>query len=618
MNASITNGAAPNGTASPIQSRGSNDPNIPHPSSSTRPIVCKTWPTTDEETGYEISHHVIGEPFPNATAPFKIIMIGAGAAGIDFIHHAKRTFKDEDVTFHVYEKNADVGGTWFENRYPGCACDVPSVSYSFSWRPNLWTKYYSSSPEIWRYMKTIADEEDMYRYIGLRTRVVNALWQEDKSKWLLTLEKTDEKGDVERAWDEECDVLLNGSGVLNNWKWPDITGLSDFQGTLFHTAQYDESFDLKGKRVAVIGSGSSGVQTVAAIYPHVSKVYTWVRSRTWITAGFGQKYAGPGGTNFDYSAEQKEEWRKDPEKYREYRKMVEAELNHRFRLVLRNSQESDEANAFAYKEMISKLGPDSDLAGKIIPQDFNVSCRRPTPGNGYLEALVAPKTTVYTENIGCITPKGFKNADGIEVEVDVIICATGFDTSYRPRFPIIGLDGTSIAEKWSKFPTTYPSVAVPLTPNYFSYIGPFGPVGQGSILPLHTLTSNYIIEVVKKMRHDHIRRLYPKESVVKQFATHAQLYLKRTSWADPCSSWFKQGRKDGPVVMWPGSRLAFFDLMKEPRYEDFEIEYWSGNRWGYLGSGFHEMEFDGSDTTFYLDCELFGLGVTQDIENGSR
>jgi hypothetical protein len=196
----------------------------------------------------------------------------------------------------------------------------------------------------------------------------------------------------------------------------------------------------------------------------------------------------------------------------------------------------------------------------------------------------------------------------------VIICATGFDTSYRPRFPIIGLDGTSISEKWKDFPLSYPSISVPNIPNYFVYSGPFGPVAQGSVLPLLTLTSEYIIQIIEKMRHEHIRRLSPKESVAREFATHAQLYLKRTSWADPCASWFKQGRKDGNVVMWPGSRLAFFDLMKTPKFEDYEIVYWSGNRWGYLGSGFCGSEFDGSDSTFYLDCELFGTEKVDSID----
>jgi hypothetical protein len=283
--------------------------------------------------------------------------------------------------------------------------------------------------------------------------------------------------------------------------------------------------------------------------------------------------------------------------------MIELELNQRFKFVLRNTQESDESNEFSYKEMCIKLSNNPRLIDKIIPKNFNVGCRRPTPGNGFLECLVGEKTTCYTENIGGITPNGFLTADGSEVEVDVIICATGFDTSFRPQFPIIGLDGIEIAEKWKELPRSYAAVGVPKVPNYFMYSGPYGPVAQGSVLPLLTLGTKHFMQVIKKMRKEHIRRLSPKEGPTRDFGEHADVYLKRTAWDDPCSSWFKQGTTNGPLVMWPGSRLAFFDVMAEPKYEDYEIEYVSGNRWGYLGNGFTTDEFDGGDVTFYLNAD---------------
>ncbi|WEW56238.1 hypothetical protein PRK78_001677 [Emydomyces testavorans] len=588
-----------------LRSLGSNNPNIEHPASINRPMFCPEWPVSSPN-GYRISDHMVNEPFPGHRS-FKIIMMGAGAAGIDFLHHAMLAFRDDpDIEFVVYEKNHDVGGTWLENRYPGCACDVPSASYQFPWRPNPdWSMYYSPAKEIWEYFRKIVDEEGMMQYIRLRTTVTHAAWQEAKSKWFLHLVERNDKDDVVKEWDEECDVFLSGAGILNAWKWPDIPGLHSFKGRLFHTARYEEGFNLEGKRVAVIGAGSSGVQTVAGVYNDVSKLYTWIRTPTWITVGFGQKYAGPGGSNFAYSEEQKALWRAHPEKYRKYRKMIEDELNGRFRFVLRNSKESDDANLFAYTEMTSKLGDNSHLRSKIIPQNFNVGCRRPTPGNGYLEALVGPKTTCYTEPVAGITSKGVLTKDGTEVDVDVIICATGFDTTFRPRFPIIGLDGKNIADRWAEAAESYISVSIPNVPNYFMYNGPYSPLAQGSILPLHTLFSNHFIQIIKKMRKEHIRRLSPKESAMRDFVEHASLYLQRTAWADPCSSWFKQGKKDGNIVMWPGSRLAFFDLIKEPKFEDYEIEYWSGNRWGYLGNGFSKVEFDGSDISHYLNCKLF-------------
>ncbi|KAL2827251.1 dimethylaniline monooxygenase [Aspergillus pseudoustus] len=570
-----------------------------HPSSTTRPVHHADW-DTPSKTGYIVSPHMINEP-PPSKPTFRIIMVGAGAAGIDFLHYAPRQLAGLGVEIAVYDKNADIGGTWLENRYPGCACDVPSVGYTFPWKANpRWESFYSTSQEIWRYLKEIVDEEGMMRYITLRTSVEAAKWDEDRSVWVVRL-----KQEGGKEWEEECDMLLNGAGFLNAWKWPDIPGLQSFKGDIFHSASYKEDYDLKGKRVAVVGSGSSGVQVCASIYPEVSELYTWVRSPTWITAAFGQQFAGKDGRNFDYTEEQKMAFDGDREQYHRYKKMIESELNKRFKLVLRNTKESDEANAYAYKEMSTKLANKPELRKAIIPSNFNVACRRPTPGNGYLEALAGDKTTVFTSNIQGITERGVvDSATGKEFEIDVIICATGFDTSFRPRFPITGLDpGVTLAEKWSSFPASYLGVGVDRFPNYFTYSGPFTPVAQGSILPIISMLTNHLLEIVTKMRTQHIRRLSPKPQAVADFMEHARTFLPRTCWADPCSSWFKQGTTKGPIVMWPGSRLSFFEVLRHPNFEDYEIEYWNnGNRWGFLGEGFVDFEFTGSrDLTWYLD-----------------
>lgn len=194
---------------------GSNNPNIEHPASVDRPMFSPEWPVTSPN-GYRITDNMIYEPYPEQKS-FRIVMMGAGASGIDFLHHAIQAFKkdDPDVEFVAYEKNHDIGGTWLENRYPGCACDIPSASYQFPWRPNPdWTRYYSTSQEIWKYLKDIVDEEGMMQYIKLRTSVTHAAWQEEKSKWLLHLVERNDKDEVVRQWDEECNVFLNGGGVL--------------------------------------------------------------------------------------------------------------------------------------------------------------------------------------------------------------------------------------------------------------------------------------------------------------------------------------------------------------------------------------------------------------------
>lgn len=264
--------------------------------------------------------------------------------------------------------------------------------------------------------------------------------------------------------------------------------------------------------------------------------------------------------------------------------------------------------------MHKKLGGDPRLVDKCIPKNFNVGCRRPTPGNGYLEALVGEKTTTFTENIGGITPKGFLDAQGNEYEVDVIICATGFDTSYRPQFPVIGLNGVSLAERWSNVPESYMGVAAPSMPNYFIFTGPFTPVAQGAILPILTKMSQYMVQVIRRMCEQHIRRITPKDEIIAQFMEHCRAYLPRTCWADPCTSWFKQGRADGPIVMWPGSRLAFFEAVTTPQFEDFDIEYHSGNRFGFLGSGFAKYEFaEDGEISPYLNGDFVTARPAEEI-----
>ncbi|PYH95472.1 dimethylaniline monooxygenase [Aspergillus ellipticus CBS 707.79] len=575
---------------------GSNTPG-PHPSSTTRPVHYPEWDEPSDR-GYVVPDNLINEPPQNK--PFKIIIMGAGASGIDFLHHAPSAFEGLGVEIVCYDRNADIGGTWYENRYPGCACDVPSVAYSFPWRANPhWSRFYSSAKEIWEYLKQIVVEEDMMKYIQLNTSVVSAVWNESKSKWGIKLQRDTPDA---AEWEDEFDVFINGAGVLNAWKWPDTPGLHSFKGDLFHTAAYPERFNLKDKKVAVIGSGSSGVQVVASIHDEVSHLFTWVRSPVWVTAAFAQRFAGKNGSNFDYTPEHKMDFDNDREKYHRYKKSIEHDLNQRFKLALRNTAESDEALAFAYKDMSTKLASKPYVKDAIIPKTFNVACRRPTPGNGYLEALASDKTTVFTERIQAVTPTGvIDSGTGIEHPVDVIICATGFDTSFRPRFPIIGLDGINLAEKWATTPTSYLAIGVDGFPNYFTYLGPFAPVGHGSILPIVSHLTNHFIQIIKRMRTEHIRRLSPKASVVRDFVEHAETYLRRTCWTDPCSSWFKQGRTDGLPIIWPGTRLAYFEALKTPTLCDYDIEYWSGNRFGFLGSGFVDAEFSGDSITWYLD-----------------
>jgi cation diffusion facilitator CzcD-associated flavoprotein CzcO len=226
--------------------------------------------------GYSITEHPLG-----TLKKVKIICIGAGAATINFCHEADLQLKNFEIV--AYDKNPEIGGTWYENRYPGCACDIPSVNYQYTWHPHIWTSYYSSAPEILSYFKEVVEKYNLGKYMRLNSKVIGCRWDEEQAKWFV---KVDQKGNV---FEDSCDILVSATGVLNAYKYPDIPGLQNFKGILAHSANYPVDLELKDKTVAVIGAGSSGVQIVSNITPMVGKLINFIRSPTWITAGFAQK-----------------------------------------------------------------------------------------------------------------------------------------------------------------------------------------------------------------------------------------------------------------------------------------------------------------------------------------
>jgi cation diffusion facilitator CzcD-associated flavoprotein CzcO len=223
----------------------------------------------------------------------KVILMGAGASTINFLKKAEEEMQNLDIV--VYEKNHDVGGTWLENHYPGCACDIPAVNYQFSWKITTWSHYYAYAPEIWKYLKAIEQENSFIeKYIKLKHRIEQAKWDEDSAVWRLKVRNLD----TDEVFEDQAEFFINAGGVLNSWKWPDIPGLHDFKGKLMHSAAYEDGCELNGKKVAVLGAGSSGVQIVAALQNQVGHLYHWVRHPIWITAGFAQRWAGDDGANF--------------------------------------------------------------------------------------------------------------------------------------------------------------------------------------------------------------------------------------------------------------------------------------------------------------------------------
>jgi cation diffusion facilitator CzcD-associated flavoprotein CzcO len=529
--------------------------------------------------------------------PIKIVTIGAGFSGLMMAHKIQNQYKLGDRIEHViYEKNPDIGGTWYENRYPGLKCDIPAHVYTFSWEPNPdWSSFYAGGPEILAYIKRTAVKYSLTKDVHLNAKVVCTEWNEEDGKWHIQIEQNG------KIIEDISDILVNASGYLNNWKWPDIDGLKDFEGHLVHSAQWKDEYNFEGKRIGLIGNGSSAIQILPQIEPVAAHTTCFIRNPTWISTNFAAEHAGAGGKNFSYTEEQKSEFRSNPNKLFQLRKSLEHEMNKTFGLMLKDSAKHTQLHDFIKQLMLKRLGGDNELAAKLIPQ-YSVGCRRLTPGDGYLESLISTNVTVTMSPIQRFTKTGIQTADNEHHELDAIICATGFDVSFRPNWKLIGRDGVDLTQAWLTDPEGYFGIAVHGFPNYFVFTGPNFPVGHGSLLACMEWSADYILRWAKKIQEEDLHSIDVTKSAVKDYNTYTQEFLKRTVWSGDCQSWYKHPKSNGKVTaMYPGSVLHFKEMLDTLRGEDFVIKYNTLNRFAFMGNGFTKRELDGEDLSYYLE-----------------
>ncbi|KAJ9610031.1 hypothetical protein H2200_006361 [Cladophialophora chaetospira] len=529
--------------------------------------------------------------------PIKVICIGAGISGLCLAYKMTKILDSFDLT--IYEKNADVGGTWLENRYPGCACDVPAHIYTFTFDPKPdWSQYYAGSEEICEYCRDFYRRHKIDQFTKLSHSVTKAVWNEEESKWQLEIE--DLTSSPSTIIKDDCDVLISGAGFLNKWSWPKIEGIERFSKPKLHSARWDSKLDLKGKTVGLIGNGSSAIQMVPKLAKEVAKLKVFMRSPTWISPALG---ANPGlqyqddhehrrkHEQFTFTEEEKEEFRRNPKAHLEFRRRIEAEFNILVDMFIVGSPTQLAMHQVMVEQMKGRLGAGhEELKSKLIP-DWAPGCRRITPGDGYLETLVQPNVECVFGEIERLSESAVEMADGSHHDLDILACATGFDTSFIPPFPIIGRHGVSMADAWKERPDGYLGIAAPGFPNYFFTTGPQGPLGNGTILPAIETACEYFIAVMQKMQEEKIRSVEPKRRATDQFHEHMSAFMKGTVWAQPCRSWYKNGTTDGEPQLWCGSALTYVKTIRNPRYEDFEIEYESSNQWAYLGNGKIQAHF---------------------------
>ncbi|GAA4400962.1 flavin-containing monooxygenase [Tsukamurella soli] len=475
-----------------------------------------------------------------------MVVIGAGVAGIATAYTLQQAGFTDVV---VLEKGTDVGGVWHWNRYPGLTCDVPSQIYQFSFAPKAdWSRVWATGPEIQQYHREVVDRFGLADRIRLDTEVVSAEYGGDT--WTLT----DQRGGQIVA-----DFVICATGVLHNPAIPDIPGLADFTGPVVHTARWDDDLVTDGRRVAVIGTGSTGVQVVSALAPGARSVAHFVRSPQWILwAPMGIRQPAVVAHLL----------RQAP---RVHGAVYDGLLRASGLLADIVTTPSWRRRAVqAYARLCLRLQvADPELRAALTP-DYQPLCKRQVVSGTYYAALQRPDTELVTDRIERVTATGITTADGRHRELDLIVLATGFRThDYMRPMRVVGRDGITLDEAWANGPRGYRMTAVPGFPNLFTVLGPNSPTGSISLQLSAELTAGYIAAWLGRYRRGEIDTVEVTAEATDRFARDVADAMGPTVWNTGCSSWYRT--EDGTIDLWPFDRTTMERMLGRPDDADFIV-----------------------------------------------
>ncbi|MGB5796714.1 MAG: NAD(P)/FAD-dependent oxidoreductase [Mycolicibacter algericus] len=483
----------------------------------------------------------------NAREP-RVIVIGAGIAGITTAHVLReRGFTD--IT--VLEKGSDVGGVWHWNRYPGLRCDVPSQIYQFGFAPKPdWRHAWATGTAIQRYHRDIVDRLGLAPLIRLDTEVTAAQWDE-RRHWTLTTAAGEQL---------VADFVVCATGVLHHPFTPDIPGLANFAGPVVHTARWDDGLDTAGKRIAVIGTGSTGVQVVSALQPAAASIDHYVRSAQWILWAPTSLRQIPGAAAV---------LARFPTLHRAlYRLMTFGGSALLTDVTTRPSWRRRAVQAYA-RACLRIQVRDKELRAKLTP-DYQPLCKRQVVSGSYYRAIRADNSNLVTGDIAEVTPSGIRTADGAHRDTDVIVLATGFHAhNYMRPMRLLGRDRLSIDDAWSAGPRAYRMTAIPGFPNLFTVLGPNSPTGSISLQYTSELTARYIAQWLEKFRDGELASVEVTEEATARFNDEVAAAMGPTVWNTGCNSWYLT--EGGAVDLWPFDRATMNAMLAGPDLADFHL-----------------------------------------------
>lgn len=482
-------------------------------------------------------------------ALFDVAIVGAGFAGLGMAHALKQEGRRR---FIILERAETLGGTWRDNRYPGCACDVPAHLYSFSWAPNPnWSRHYAGQAEIQDYLNRTAREYGLYGHIRFGWSVTRLAYDDRHHEW--QLQSAD--GRIVKA---RCAVL--GTGPLNIPAYPDIEGLDRFQGRMFHSSDWDETYDLAGKRVAVIGTGASAIQFVPQIAPKVASLALFQRTPPWILPK----------PDFAIPERWRARFRQRPALRRLFRSYIYAQYESTALSFIHVPRLIRLAERRARRHLQSQIA-DPALRAKLTP-DYRIGCKRVLISNDYYPALTRDNMELVTDPIARIDAGGVVGADGRRWDVDAILLGTGFRaTDMLSQVEVQGSDGRRLAEDWADSPQAYLGITVAGYPNLFLMTGPNTGLGHNSIIYMIESQVAYILSCLRALDRSGAQALNVREAVQARFNARVQKQLTGTVWqAGGCQSWY-QNAEGRNVALWPGFTFSYRRATARVRLRDYRL-----------------------------------------------
>jgi cation diffusion facilitator CzcD-associated flavoprotein CzcO len=469
-------------------------------------------------------------------------IIGAGMSGLLM---AIRLQRAGYWNFTILEKAASLGGTWRENTYPGVACDVPAYYYSYSFMQNPdWSRKFASGAEILAYFQSAAEKYKLLPHIRFNKRVARATF--DGEQW----EVVTEDGESRRV-----DFIVSACGILHQPVMPAITGLDEFQGASFHTARWDHGVELKGRRIGVIGTGSTGIQMMQPLAAQASQVSLFQRTAQWVMPVQDKVYTPfsrflrrwvPGLARLQYYL---------------HKRTFEAFS----KLVLEDGWQRRAVRK--YTRINLDRVADESLRQQLTP-DYEPGCKRLVMSDSFYQTMQRANVALVTKPITRVEASGVRTADGVLHKLDVLALATGFNPqAFMRPMELVNQHGVSLSTVWQRSIQAYRTVALPDFPNFFMLLGPNSPVGNFSVIAAAEAQADYILQCVQRKCRLGARAIAPSGPATVSYNKQIVAAMQGSIWLTGCQSWYLDA--DGNPVTWPWTPQRFFSDLSKPDFSDY-------------------------------------------------